>query len=112
ARFEPAIKVLQKIPESHANFEQSRALLGRCFYELHDYAHCAAALENHLSGKRVDTGNVEYFYMWALALEQLGKLDDSRNILLKIRTVNVGYKDVTTRLSNIASRISMASQSA
>ncbi|MDZ4859304.1 MAG: protein kinase [Candidatus Hydrogenedentes bacterium] len=108
ARFEPAIKALQKIPENHANFEQSRALLGRCFYELHDYAHCAAALENHLLGKRVDTGNTEYFYMWALALEQLGKLDESRDILLKIRTVNVGFKDVSTRLSNISSRISMA----
>lgn len=110
ARYEPAIKVLQRIPENHANFEQSRALLGRCFYELHDYAHCAAALENHLTGKRVDTSNTEYFYMWALALEQLGKLDESRDILLKIRTVNVGYKDVSTRLSNIASRISMATQ--
>lgn len=111
ARFEAAIKVLQKLPENHANFDQSRALLGRCFYELHDYAHCAAALENHLTGKRVDTSNTEYFYMWALALEQLGKLDDSRDILLKIRTVNVGFKDVATRLSSISSRISMAAQS-
>lgn len=25
ARFDPAIKVLQRLPENHANFEQSRA---------------------------------------------------------------------------------------
>lgn len=111
ARFEPAIKALQKLGENHPNYDQSRALLGRCFYEMHEYEHCAAALENHLTGKRVDSSNTEYFYMWALALEQIGKLDASRDILLKIRTVNVGYKDVSTRLSNIASRISMAQSS-
>lgn len=110
ARFEAAIKVLQRIPENHATFDQSRGLLGRCFYELHEYAHCAAAFENHLMGKRVDTSNTEYYYMWALALEQLGKLDESRDLLLKIRTVSVGYKDVSTRISSISSRISMAAQ--
>lgn len=107
-RYENAIKALQNMKENHPNFDASRALLGRCFYEMHDYAHCAGALENHLQGKRVDTQNSEYFYMWALALEQLGKLEESRQILIKIRTVNVGYKDVTQRISNIASRISMA----
>jgi tetratricopeptide (TPR) repeat protein len=111
ARYEPAIKVLQKLPENHANFEQSRALLGRCFYEMHDYDHCAAALENHLAQKRVESTTIEYYYMWALALEQLGKLDESRNILLKIGAVNKSFKDVATRLSNIASRISLAAQS-
>ncbi len=111
ARFDPAIKVLQRLPENHANFEQSRALLGRCFYEMHDYDHCAAALENHLAQKRVESTTIEYYYMWALALEQLGKLDESRNILLKIGAVNKGYKDVNSRLSNIVSRISLMQQS-
>ncbi len=108
ARFEQAIRVLQRVPDKHPNFDQSRALLGRSFYELRDYAHCAAALDNHLTGKRVDSQNVEYFYMLALAYEQLGKLDESREILYKIRTVNVGFRDVSERISNISSRISMA----
>ncbi|GMV91441.1 MAG: hypothetical protein AMXMBFR82_12190 [Candidatus Hydrogenedentota bacterium] len=108
ARFEQAIKVLQRVPDNHPNFDQSRALLGRSFYELRDYAHCAAALDNHLTGKRVDSQNVDYFYMLALAYEQLGKLDESREILYKIRTVNVGFRDVSDRISNISSRISMS----
>jgi tetratricopeptide (TPR) repeat protein/predicted Ser/Thr protein kinase len=108
ARFEQAIRVLQRVPDNHPNFDQSRAMLGRSFYELRDYAHCAAALDNHLTGKRVDSQNVDYFYMLALAYEQLGKLDESRELLYKIRTVNVGFRDVADRISNISSRISMA----
>ncbi len=106
-RFEHAIRNLQKVPEDSPEFDVSRALLGRCFYELHDYAHCAAALDNHLTGKRVDSGTVEYFYMLALAYEQMGKLQESQAILYKIRTVNVDFRDVKDRLSNIESRISM-----
>jgi len=106
-RFKEAIPLLQHVKETDKAFDMSRALLGRCFYELSDYAHCAATLENHLLGKRVETANVEYFYMLALAYEQLGDLEKSRDILYKIRTVNVGYRDVTQRLSNISSRISM-----
>jgi len=110
ARRKEAISVLQKVPENHTNFDQSRALLGRVFYEEGDYHHCAAALDNHLTGKRVDTQNADYFYMLALAYEQLGKLDESREILYKIRTVDVGYRDVTDRISSISSRISIAAE--
>lgn len=107
AQFEQAIKALQKVKESDPNFDVSRGLLGRCFYEMHDYPHCAAALDNHLTGKRVDSATVDYFYMLALAYEQLGKLDESRELLYKIRTVNVGFRDVAQRISSISSRISI-----
>lgn len=106
-KFEKTIKVLQKIPEDDSTFDASRALLGRAFYEQHDYAHCAAALENHLMGKRVDSKNMDYFYMLALAQEQLGRLDESRELLYKIQTVKTEYRDVAQRISNISSRISM-----
>ncbi|MFA6244833.1 MAG: protein kinase, partial [Candidatus Hydrogenedentales bacterium] len=107
AQFEPAIKALQRVKETDPNFDVSRGLLGRCFYEMHDYPHCAAALDNHLTGKRVDSATVDYYYMLALAYEQLGKLDNSRELLYKIRTVNVGFRDVAQRISNISSRISI-----
>jgi tetratricopeptide (TPR) repeat protein/predicted Ser/Thr protein kinase len=107
-KWEGAILMLQKIKEDNPRFAESRALLGRCFYELHDYAHCAAALDNHLTGDRVDTGNIDYFNMLALAYEQLGDLEKSKEILLKIQSVNVGFRDVSQRLSNIESRISLA----
>jgi eukaryotic-like serine/threonine-protein kinase len=107
ARYKDAIRVLQQLTDKSPNFDESRGLLGRCFYELHDYEHCAAALDNHLTGARVDSGNMEYFYMLALAYEQLGKLDKSRELLYKIRSVNTGFRDVTQRISNISSRISM-----
>jgi len=54
-KYEEAVRLLQKIHETDKKFNESRALLGRCFYELHDYEHCAAALENHLTGKRVES---------------------------------------------------------
>ncbi len=107
ARFKDAIRVLQQLTDKSPNFDESRGLLGRCFYELHDYAHCAAALDNHLTGARVDSSNMEYFYMLALAYEQLGELDKCRELLYKIRSVNTGFRDVTQRISNISSRISM-----
>ncbi len=107
ARFAEAIRTLQKVSERDPDFDASRPLLGRCFYELHDFAHCAAALENHLMGKKVDTANKEQFYMLGMAYEQLGKLGESRDILYKIRTVDVGFRDVAERISNISSRISM-----
>lgn len=106
-KFGEAIRALQKVPESDKDFDMSRALLGRCFYELHDYEHCAAALDNHLTGKRVESGNKEYFYMLALAYEQIGKLEASRDILYKIRTVDTDFKDVSQRISTISSRMSM-----
>jgi len=106
-RFDDAIKVLQRIKEDHPTFDAARGLLGRCFYEMHDYAHCVAALENHLTGKRVDTALLDYFYMLALAYEQTGRLEDSLQILRKIHTVDVEFRDVTQRISNISSRISM-----
>lgn len=107
ARFKDAIRVLQQLTEKSPNFDESRGLLGRCFYELHDYAHCAAALDNHLTGQRVDTSNMDYFYMLALAYEQLGELDKCRDLLYKIRSVSTSFRDVTQRISNVASRISM-----
>jgi len=106
-RFADAIKVLQRVKEDHPTFEISRGLLGRCFYEMHDYAHCVAALENHLTGKRVDTALLEYFYMLALAYEQTGRLDDSLQILRKIHTVDLEFRDVSQRISSISTRISM-----
>jgi tetratricopeptide (TPR) repeat protein len=107
-KYDDAVHLLQKIKETDRIFDMSRALLGRCFYELHDYAHCAATLDNHLIGKRVESGNVDYFYMLALAYEQLGELEKSAEILRKIGSVNLMYKDVTQRISNIASRISIS----
>ncbi len=106
-KWDSAIAMFQNVKEDHQHFNESRALLGRCFYELHDYAHCTATLENHLMGERVRTGNIEYFWMLALAYEQLGELEKSKQVLLKIQSVNVGYRDVKTRLSSIESRISM-----
>ena len=107
ARYKDAIRVLQQLTESASNFDESRGLLGRCFYELHDYSHCAAALDNHLTGARVDSSNMEYFYMLALAYEQLGKLDKCRELLYKIRSVSTSFRDVTQRISSVSSRISM-----
>jgi tetratricopeptide (TPR) repeat protein len=106
-QYEQAILLLQRIREADKMFDPSRALLGRCFYEMHDYEHCAATLDNHLTGKRVETTNIDYFYMLALAYEQLGRLEESQRILYKIQSVNVSFKDVAQRLSNICSRISM-----
>ncbi|MBN2308777.1 MAG: protein kinase, partial [Candidatus Hydrogenedentes bacterium] len=111
-RFQDAIRMLQQVKEAHPNFEQARPLLGRCFYEMHEYAHCAAALDNHLMGKRVSDTNADYFYMLALAYEQLGKLTQARELLYKLRTVDVSFRDVTQRLSSITSRISLQSQMA
>ena len=112
ASYPDAIRALQRMREDDKNFDLSRALLGRCFYELHDYEHCAATLDNNLVRKRVESTNKEYFYMLALAYEQLGKLDASREILFKIRSVDIGYRDVTQRISNIGSRISMQQSAA
>ncbi|NIA13103.1 MAG: protein kinase [Nitrospiraceae bacterium] len=109
-RFEDAIRNLQQIKENEKSFALSRPLLGRCFYEMHDYDHCAATLDNHLMNTRVVSNNVEYFYMLALACEQLGQLQRSREILLRIQTVNVLYRDVEQRLSSISSRISLAKE--
>ena len=110
-RFEDAINALQKVPEDHPEFDATRALLGRCFYEQGDHAHCAATLDNHLTSKRVDANNVEYFYLLGLALEQLGKLSESRDILYKIGAVRREFRDVSQRLSSIESRISMMGSS-
>lgn len=112
ARHNDAIRVIQKIRESSPDFDRSRGLLGECFYELHDYAHAAAALENYLTGRRVDSTNADYFYMLALAYEQLGRLSDARDIFYKIRTVNVAYRDVAERIATVSSRISLQAQAA
>ncbi len=106
-RLQDAVDALQKVAENDKQFDASRALLGRCFYEMHDYAHCAATLENHLLGKRVEKANMDYFYMLALAKEQLGALQESRDILYKIGAVEREYRDLNQRISSIDSRISM-----
>ena len=106
-RYQEAIDALQKVSEKDKQFDASRALLGRCFYEMHDYAHCAATLENHLLGKRVEKANMDYFYMLALAKEQLGQLQESRDLLYKIGAVEREYRDLNQRISSIDSRISM-----
>lgn len=110
-RWDAAIPMLQRVKEDNPRFDESRALLGRCFYELKDYAHCAAALENHLTGARVNKANIDYFWMLALAYEQLGELEKSRAVLQKIRTVDMAFRDVTQRLSSVESRISMRASS-
>jgi len=109
-KWEDAVRLFQKMQDDHSQFGASRALLGRAFYELKDFAHCAATLENHLLGERVRKENIEYFWMLALAYEQLGKLEQSKDVLLKIRTVDVGFRDVAQRLSNVQSRISITGE--
>lgn len=106
-RYPNAVKVLQRVPENDPNFDTSRALLGRAFYESHDYQHAAATLENHLLGKRVERGNIDYFYMLGLAKEQLGELDESKKIFLKIGAVDKSFRDIDNRVSSIDSRISI-----
>jgi tetratricopeptide (TPR) repeat protein len=93
-RFEKAIEALQKVPEDDKDFDISRGILGRSFYEMHDYEHCAATLDNHLMGKRIEKANIDYFYMLALAWEQLGKLDKSKDLLYKIGSVDAKYRDL------------------
>jgi len=105
--WEAAIRMLQQVPENALRYDESRALLGRCFYEMKDYAHCVATLENHLTGAKVVSGNIDYFWMLALAYEQTGELEKSLRTLQKIRAVNLNYRDVTQRLSSVESRISM-----
>ena len=107
---EKAITVFQKVKEDNPNFSESRQLLGRCFYELGDFDHCVATLENHLTGAKVTSDNITYFWMLALAYEQVGKLDDSLSTLQKIRSVDLNYRDIDQRLSNIQSRISLGPQ--
>jgi tetratricopeptide (TPR) repeat protein len=106
-KLEDAVRLFQQVPENHAHFGESRALLGRAFYELKAFAQSAATLENHLMGERVRKDNIEYFWMLALAYEQLGKLQESEETLLKIRSVDIGFRDVSQLLSNVQSRISM-----
>ncbi|MFP6583477.1 MAG: protein kinase [Candidatus Hydrogenedentota bacterium] len=106
-RFDKAIEALQKVPETDKNFDFSRGILGRCFYEMHDYAHSAATLDNHLLNQRIDQKNMDYFYMLALAWEQLGQLKKSKDLLLKISSVSAKYRDLDTRISSIDSRISI-----
>ena len=103
-----AIPQFQHVREDNKNYPESRLLLGRCFYQMKDHQHCAATLENHLTGEKVTSKNIDYFWMLALAYEQIGELEKSKNILQKIRTVDMGFRDVSARLSNIESRISMA----
>lgn len=110
-RFKEAVPMLQNVPEEDKQFDATRALLGRCFYELHDYGHCAATLENHLLGKRVEKGNMDYFYMLALAHEQQGNLKESKNLLMKIGGVNKNFRDLGERVSSIDSRISLMESS-
>lgn len=105
-RFEKAIEALQKVPAEDNDFNVSRGILGRSFYEMHDYEHCAATLDNHLTGERIDKANIDYFYMLALAWEQLGKLDKSKDLLYKIGSVDAKYRDLGDRISSIDSRIS------
>ena len=107
---EKAIPLLQKVKENNPNFSQSRQLLGRCFYELGDHDHCVATLENHLTGAKVTSDNINYFWMLALAYEQVGNLDMSLQTLQKIRSVDVSFRDIDQRLSNIQSRISLGPQ--
>ena len=112
-RYDKAIEVLQRVPDSDPKFDASRGVLGRCFYEMNDYEHCAATLDNHLLNQRIDQQNMDYFYMLALACEQLGDLKKSKELLLKISSVSSKYRDLKTRISSIDSRISMVeSQSA
>lgn len=105
-----AIRCLQRVTEDHPRFGLSRALLGRAFYQSKDYEHCIATLENYLTGEKVTNDNIDYYWMLALAYEQVGKLSESKDVLLKIRSVNMEYRDISRRLSNIDSRISMGPQ--
>ncbi len=107
SRYENAVSTLQRVPENDPNFDMSRALLGRAFYESHDYPHAVATLDNHLLGKRVEKGNIDYFYMLGLAKEQLGELDESKKIFLKIGAVDKTFRDLDMRVSSIESRISI-----
>ncbi|HIJ64533.1 MAG TPA: serine/threonine protein kinase [Candidatus Hydrogenedentes bacterium] len=106
-RYKEARDAFQKMPENDEHFASSRAILGHCFYQLHDFDRCAATLSNHLFNQPVTTKNKEYFYMLANAYEQIGKLKESQDVFFKISAVDYHYRDVSDRLSNIKSRISM-----
>ncbi len=109
-KFSEAISVLQKVPEDDPNYDASRALLGRCFFEDQKYYDVIAVLDNHLLGKRVDSRTKDYFYMLALAYENTNQNEKCRDLLRKINAVDTNYKDVNKRIQTLSSRISMNSQ--
>ena len=108
-KFDDAIRMLQRIKEDDANFDVSRGMLGRCFFEKKQYYDCVAALENYLTGQRVESGNKDYYYMLALAYEQTSKFPESRDILRKINSVDTTYRDVAERIATLSSQISLLS---
>jgi tetratricopeptide (TPR) repeat protein len=86
-RWDEAAQRLMRIPGNHPRFQESRGLLGRCFFEVKDYAHCAAALEGFLAGAAPGAETVDYFRMLGAAYEQLGQADKAQAILRKINGI-------------------------
>ena len=100
-----ALRALKQISEGDPNYDHSRLLVGRCYYELKDYEMCAAALENQLSS-RVAQKNVEYFKMLADVYDKLNKGDEALSILRKVKTVSVKADDIDEQISSIQTRMS------
>jgi tetratricopeptide (TPR) repeat protein len=98
-------RVLQAISSEHPDFERSRSLLSSSFYELGNYQACVSSFKNELSNARVEPKNINDFYQMALALEELGELEEARDVLYKVNAVNTHFKDNEQRLSEISMRI-------
>ncbi|HEO71936.1 MAG TPA: serine/threonine protein kinase [Candidatus Hydrogenedentes bacterium] len=102
--YEAAVRAFKQMPEGAPDFDDSRLLIGRCYYTLGDYELCAAALENQLSS-RVAQKNVEYFKMLADVYDKLNKSEDALSILRKVKIVTADSEEIDSRITSVQSSI-------
>ncbi len=109
-RPEQAADLLRQMDPDDPNYAAARAMLARSFYDMRDYAQCAATLAPLIQGQAPGAANLDLFYLFALTQEQQGRLDQALKTLNVLRAVNPQYGDLARRIPALQARLNPTGQ--
>jgi tetratricopeptide (TPR) repeat protein len=95
---EEAIKLLQQVAASSAEFTEASALLGEIFRKKGKHGLAQKKLEQAIGGAPLSAANAELYYQLANTLEAQGQPAAAIDVYEKIQAIDFHFRDVDTRL--------------
>jgi serine/threonine protein kinase len=101
--FERAIGLLQRVPPSDENYRAATERLVQIFLDLGKPALALERVQRALAGQTIGAGNIDLFYLLGVTHEALGQRDQALEVLKRVLSEDLQYKDAEARVARIES---------
>jgi eukaryotic-like serine/threonine-protein kinase len=101
--YERAVGLLQRVPPSDENYRTATEQLVQIFLDLGKPALALERVQRALTGQTIGAGNIDLFYWLGVTHEALGQRDQALEVLKRVLSEDLQYKDAEARVARIES---------